>query len=462
MLFCAPCFFPQNSYIYSQTQFSFIMKKYLALVSLLFIYFATFAQNINSAKLDSLFASLAAHHKYMGSIAISQNGTSIYNKAIGKADIETNKDINTESKFRIGSISKTFTATLIFKAIDEKKLTLDQTILKFFPTVKNADKITIANLLNHHSGIFNFTNNPAYLQWNTQPKTREELVSLISERPSNFEPNSKAEYSNSNYVLLSIILEKLYKNPYAAILKEKIINPLKLASTYYGDKINLANNEVNSYSFNGTWNKQIETDMSIPLGAGAIVSNPKDLNKFISSLLDGELVSAESLAKMKTITDKYGMGLTGIPYYDKEGFGHGGAIDGFTSMLYYFPADKLAIAITSNGNTYNNNQILVAGLGAVYNKPFDIPTFKEVTLKAEDLEPYLGIYSAPNFPMEISITKRDNTLITQATGQSAIEMKALSKNTFEFAAAGIILEFNPSLKQMLLKQGGAQYTLTKK
>jgi D-alanyl-D-alanine carboxypeptidase len=397
----------------------------------------------------------------MGSLAISQNGKVIYNKAIGKADIETNKDISTESKFRIGSISKTFTATLIFKAIDEKKITLNQTISKFFPTVKNANKITVANLLNHHSGIFNFTNSPDYLKWSTAQKTREELVSLISANPSNFEPNSKAEYSNSNYVLLSIILEKIYQKPYKDILKEKIINPLKLANTYYGDKINLANNEVNSYSFNGTWKRQPQTDMSIPLGAGAIVSNPNDLNKFIASLLDGELVSSESLGKMKTITDKYGMGLTSIPYYDKEGFGHGGAIDGFTSLLYYFPADKLAIAITSNGNNYNNNQILVAGLGAFYNKPFDIPTFKVIALKPEDLDQYLGTYAAPNFPMKISITKRDNILVTQATGQEAIEMKALSKNTFEFAAAGIILEFNPSLKQMLLKQGGAKYVLTK-
>lgn len=437
------------------------MKKSFALVSLLFLYTTTFAQNINSAKLDSLFVSLAANNKYMGSLAISQNGKTIYSKAIGKADVETNKDINTESKFRIGSISKTFTATLIFKAIDEKKITLNQTISKFFPTVKNAEKITVANLLNHHSGIFNFTNNPDYLQWNTQRKTREELVSLISASPSNFEPNSKAEYSNSNYVLLSIILEKLYKKPYATILKEKIVNPLKLANTYYGDKISLTNNEVNSYSFNGTWKKQPETDMSIPLGAGAIVSNPNDLNKFISALLNGELVSAESLTNMKTITDKYGMGLTGIPYYDKEGFGHGGAIDGFTSLLYYFPADKLAIAITSNGNNYSNNQTLVAGLGAFYNKPFDIPTFKEITLKPEDLDPYLGIYSAPNFPMKIAITKKGNVLVTQATGQGAIEMKALSNNTFEFAGAGIILEFNASLRQMLLKQGGAKYRLTK-
>ncbi|RZL44737.1 MAG: class A beta-lactamase-related serine hydrolase, partial [Pedobacter sp.] len=265
----------------------------------------------------------------------------------------------------------------------------------------------------------------------------------------------------SNFVLLSIILEKIYKKPYQAILNEKIINPLKLTKTYYGDKINLANNEVNSYSFTGIWTKQPETDMSIPLGAGAIVSNPSDLNTFIAALLNGKLVSAESLTKMKTITDKYGMGLTSVPYYDKEGFGHGGAIDGFTSMLYYFPADKLAIAIVSNANNYGNNQILLAGLGAFYNKPFDIPSFKEIALKPEELDQYLGVYSSPNFPMKIAITKKENIIVAQATGQGPLEMKAIAKNTFEFAAAGIVLEFNPAEKQMIIKQGGGKYLLTK-
>ena len=201
--------------------------------------------------------------------------------------------------------------------------------------------------------------------------------------------------------------------------------------------------------------------MSIPLGAGAIVSNPADLNKFIAALLEGQIVSAASLTQMKTIKDKYGMGLTSVPYYDKEGFGHGGAIDGFTSMLYYFTADKLAFAIVSNANNYGNNQILVAGLGAFFNKPFDIPSFKEIALNPEELDPYLGVYASPSFPMKITITKKENILVAQATGQGPLELKATGKNIFEFAQAGIVLEFNPTTKQMVLKQGGGKYLLTK-
>lgn len=437
------------------------MKKFLSFAFTFFLFTSSFAQNFNSANLDSLFNILEANKKYMGNVAVTQNGKTIYAKAIGKADIETGKDANTDSKYRIGSISKTFTATLIFKAIEEKKLTLNQSINSYFPNVKNANKITIGNLLNHRSGIFNLTNDPNYLKNNTKPKSRTELVNIINASPSIFEPNSKAEYSNSNYVILSIILEKIYKKTYPEILNEKIINPLKLKNTYYGAKINLANNEVNSYAFTGIWLKQPETDMSIPLGAGGIVSNPADLNTFIAALLNGKLVTKPNVELMKTIKDDYGMGLTKIPFYNHLGFGHGGAIDGFTSLLFYFPSDQLSVAITSNGNNYENNQILIALLSAYYNKPFDIPSFTEIAVKAEDLDQYLGNYGAANFPMKIAITKKDNVLIAQATGQGPLELKATAKNTFEFNAAGIVLEFNPTSKQMLLKQGGGKYLFTR-
>ena len=439
----------------------FTMKKTISFAILTFIFTCSFAQNFNSKKLDSLFNILSANNKYMGNVAVAQNGKTIYAKAIGKADIEKGKDANTDSKYRIGSISKTFTATLIFKAIEEKKLSHDQSINKFFPNVKNANIITVGNLLNHRSGIFNLTNDAKYLKWNTSPKSRAELINIINTSPSIFIPDSKAEYSNSNYILLSIILEKVYQKTYSEILEEKIINLLKLKNTYYGSKINIANNEVNSYAFTGIWLKQPETDMSIPLGAGAIVSNPADLNTFITSLLNGKLVSTQSVEQMKTIKDNYGMGLTKVPFYEHLGFGHGGAIDGFTSLLYYFPADKLAVAINSNGNNYDNNQILIALLSAYYNKPFDIPSFTEIELKTEDLDQYLGVYGAGSFPMKIAITKKENVLIAQATGQGPLELKATAKNTFEFIAAGIVLEFNPATKQMTLKQGGGKYLFTK-
>lgn len=422
----------------------------------------TFSQTINSSKFDSLFQVLEMKNKFMGSIAISQNEKIIYSKSIGKADLESNKILTKLTKFRIGSISKVFTTVLIFKAIEEEKLSLNLTLDKYFPTIDNAKKITIGNLLNHRSGIHNFTNDSIYLTYNTTSKTEMEMVKIIKDGKSDFEPNTKAEYSNSNFVLLSFILEKIYKKTYGQLVTEKIVKTIGLKNTYIGSKINLNNEECNSYTFAENWVKETETDMSIPKGAGAVVSNPTDLVKFIEKLFSGKLILTTSLDQMKTLKDNYGMGLFQVPFYDKIGYGHTGGIDGFSSALWYFPSDNLSIAITSNGQTYDNNSIVIAGLSSFYNKPFDIPTFINLITKTEELNDYLGEYSSPDFPLKITITKGNLILIAQATGQSSFPLDAVSKNIFEFKAAGIKLEFMPETKQMILKQGAGKYTLTKK
>lgn len=427
------------------------------------LFFGTgYSQKMNTAKLDSLFQILETKDKFMGSIAVSQNGTLIYSKSIGKDDVETNKKATNLSKYRIGSISKMFTSILIFKAVEEKKIALNQTIEIYFPTIENTTKITIGNLLNHRSGIHNFTNDPEYFKYNTEPKSEEQMIEIITKGKSDFEPNSKADYSNSNYVLLSYILQKTYKKPFADILKDKITKPLGLKNTYAGNKINVQNNESNSYRFSEKWIKETETDMSIPMGAGAIISNPTDLTIFIDNLFANKIINESSLKQMITLQDNYGMGIFQIPFYDKKGFGHTGGIDEFRSVLYYFPEDKIAVALTSNGKTYDNNDIIIAALSCYFNKPFVIPTFKNIKLKTEDLDPYLGEYSDAGFPMKIKITKDNLKLFAQATGQSAFPLEATEKDKFEFLAAGIKLEFKPNEKQMILKQGGGAFKLTKK
>ena len=146
-----------------------------------------FAQtNFDKAKLDSYFETLETNNKFMGSVAVSKNGEILYAKSIGFADVDNNVKSTVETKYRIGSISKSFTAVLALKAVEENKLDLDQTIDKWFPTITNAEKITVKQLLNHRSGIHNFTNNPDYLTWNTQPKTEKEMVEIIQRSGSVF------------------------------------------------------------------------------------------------------------------------------------------------------------------------------------------------------------------------------------------------------------------------------------
>lgn len=426
-----------------------------------FISFMGFSQNIDKTKLDAYFDTLANNNKFMGSIAVSHNKKLIYSKSVGFADIEQGMKANKNSKYRIGSISKTFTTTLVFKAIEENILDINQTIDKFFPTIINANKITISQLLYHRSGIHNFTDDKSYLDWNTQPKTEQEMIEIITKAGSDFEPDSKASYSNSNFVLLTYVLEKIYKKTYAKILEEIIIKPIGLKNTYFGKKINTKDYECYSYKYADGWKIASETDMSIPLGAGGIVSTPIDLNLFSDALFNGKLISMNSLKQMETIKNNFGMGLFRMPFYDKFSFGHTGGIDGFGSMFAYFPDDNISFAYTANGINYNGNDVAIAVLSAVYNKPFEIPKFKTYNVTDEELDKYIGIYSSQQIPLKMTITKTDGKLVGQATGQSSFPLEATEKDKFKFEQAGAILEFNPVDKTMILKQGGGVFHFTR-
>lgn len=307
-----------------------------------------FTQDFDRAKLDNYFDALETNNKFMGSVAVSKNGKIIYTKSVGFSDFENNLKATEKSKYRIGSISKTFTAVLVFKAVEERKIALNQAIDKYFPTIKNASKISISHLLYHRSGIHNFTNDKDYFTWNTKAKTEKEMVEIIAKAGSDFEPDSKAQYSNSNYVLLTYILERSFKKSYADLLTEHITRPLGLKNTYLGGMINQKNNECNSYRFIENWELEPETDISVPLGAGGIVSTPSDLVKFSDALFSGKLIKKESLEQMKTIKENYGIGLFQIPFNNSIGFGHTGGIDGFTSIFSNFADANISYALTSN------------------------------------------------------------------------------------------------------------------
>lgn len=436
-------------------------KTILTAVLLLTLGQIGFSQNFDKVKLDNYFTALEENNRFMGSIAISKNGEMVYTKSIGFADVENKVKATENSKYRIGSISKSFTAALILKAIEEKKLDLNQTIDTWFPSIKNSERITVHNLLNHRSGIHNFTDDADYTTWNTKPKTEEEMLETIIKAGTDFEPDSKAQYSNSNYVLLSYILEKTNKKTYAQLLQRDIVNPIGLKNTYVFGKINPNKSECKSYSFAGTWKLEPETDFTVPLGAGAIISTPTDLTKFADALFGGKLLKPESLELMKTIQDHYGIGLFQTPFYDKMGYGHTGGIDGFSSVYSHFADGKISYALTSNGTNLNNNDISIAVLSAIYDKPYEIPDFTTYHLSSEDLDKYLGVYASKEIPLKITITKEGNTLIAQGTGQPSFPLEATEKDKFKFDKAGAKFEFNPTAQTMILFQGGGQIKFTK-
>jgi D-alanyl-D-alanine carboxypeptidase len=431
----------------------------------LFLILQSFAckQTFDKAGLDNFFVTLNKHDQSMGSIAIAVNGELVYKNAIGYSQVNESVKIpaTIKTKYRIGSISKMFTATMIFQLIDEGKLSLKTPLVGYFPQLPNARKITIGEMLDHRSGLHNFTSDSLYSSYMTIHKSEADMTTIFARQKPDFAPDAKAAYSNTNFVLLGYIIEKLTGKTYEEELKERVTSKIGLADTYYGTKANVAKNESYSYDYATQWIQLPETDMSNPGGAGAIVSTPADLVKFINALFAGKLISPADLELMQTMKDNFGMAMFTFPFNDKKGYGHGGSIDGFTSLLVYFPQEKLAIAYTSNGARYSTNDVVKGALSIYFNRPFTLPEFKTITLKTGDLDKYVGKYASTQVPLKIAITKKNTTLYAQGHGPRAIPLEAKGGDKFVYAARNITLQFDTVKSSFLLIQGGVSHLFTK-
>lgn len=441
------------------------MKKFVLtyLLFTLIITATTSAQTPVKAKIDSLLQAASADNQAMGSLSIAHNGSMVYQKAIGFSAVSgaNHTEANLKTHYRIGSISKMFTAVMIFQLLEEGKITLDTKLAVFYPQLPNAEKITISQMLYHRSGLYNFVVDTAYQSYMSKPRTSAAMLSTFAAQPSAFEPDSKAEYSNTNFVLLGYIVENLTGKTYAEVLKQKIARKLGLLDTYYGGKTSTLQNEAYSYVPGNGWQQMPETDMSIPGGAGAVVSTPSDLVKFIDGLFAGRLISNANLALMKTMKDGFGMGIFQISLGAKKAFGHNGDIDGFSSVVGYFPEDKVAYAYCANGIDYPVKDLVNGALKIYFNIPYTIPVFKSPVLTSADLDKYVGNYSSLRVPIKVVVTKKGNVLMAQATGQPAFALKPLDKDKFGYALAGIVMEFRPVFGEFTLKQGGGAFPFTK-
>jgi D-alanyl-D-alanine carboxypeptidase len=421
------------------------------------------------ALLDSFMNHLSTHKQYMGALSVKSGNKDPLSWYSGFSNLEAGRPINKESTFRIGSISKMFTAVMILQLLDEEKLSLSNSLHLYFPEFPKAKEITIEHLLRHRSGIHNFTNDPEYLEYMTIAQTRDEMLAHITAKPFDFEPGEKAEYSNSNYVLLGYIIEQLTSSTYAQQLEARITKPLKLTQTSAGFPGPAGINEVLSYEYSGTrWDKATNTDLSIPHGAGMVISTAKDLNNFIRGLFQGRLIKAETLVKMTTLVEGFGMGIFPIPFGNRMAFGHNGGIDGFSSTLGYFTDDSTSFALCLNGSRFPMNDMAIGALSSYYNAPYEFPDF-ELSAKrfsAEEMVLYEGIYSSLEIPLKIEIKGLDGVLMAQATGQNAFPLTPNGVLDFRFDPAEIKMKFNPSTegKKMLgftLNQTGSLFNFSR-
>ncbi len=312
--------------------------------------------------INNYFNELVENEKFNGAILVSINGKKLINQGFGMSNYELDVPNTSKTKFRIGSVTKQFTAVAIMQLYEKGLLNLDDTLDKYIPNYPKGDKVTIHHLLTHTSGIFNHTSIEGFMK-NIMRNNHsvEDLIEEFKNLPYDFEPGTKFSYSNSGFILLGHIIEKISKKSYKQYLQENIFHKLLMDDSGYDDHIQLIKNRASGYSLEGE-EKILSNcdfiDMSVPHAAGALYSTVEDLHSWNKGLFQGDIISEESLNKMisKHVNakeeDYYGYGI----FIKDVEFGgrirkkvyHGGGIPGFFSSNTIFPTEDVQIIMITN------------------------------------------------------------------------------------------------------------------
>jgi len=294
-----------------------------------------------------------------GSVAVARVDRIVVAKGYGRARLDTATPATAATIYRIGSLTKQFTAALVLQQVAEGRLGLDDPLTKYlpdYPMPTGGRTVRLRHLLTHTSGIHNYTEGDYVTRRATLALTPEALVASFRDAPFEFEPGTRWAYSNSNYVVLGLILERVTGKRYADLLAERITRPLGLTSTFYCGNQPTRPEEAAGYRvLAGRIVPALPIDMSTPFAAGGICSSVVDLVRWAYALRTGRVVPAALYAEMTTpatLADgkrvPYGFGLAIVELDGRLRVGHGGGIHGFVSHLLTFPADDLTVAVLVN------------------------------------------------------------------------------------------------------------------
>ncbi|NMR34335.1 beta-lactamase family protein [Chryseobacterium aquaticum] len=315
-------------------------------------------------KINEYLSYLEKNNALAGEISLFKKGKEIYKRNFGEKNLPDFKSTN--QTYQIGSISKTMTAIMIFKLIESKQLNLTDKLSQFFPQIPNSEKITISQILNHSSGLGDYVESKDKPRWLSKKATDEQIINIIIEQGSQFEPGIKQKYSNSGYYLLAKILEKVSKKSYKENLSEYIIKPLQLKQLYTARE--KPSNTYKSYSFNQKWIRVTDFDFMNIVGVGDIATTPYNLNLIINAVFNRKLVSEESLKAMIPNENRFGKGLAIVPFHSKIFVGHSGGTYGTNSLMIYNGEDDLSISYSLNADRIGiaGNEFVVAILSMLY------------------------------------------------------------------------------------------------
>lgn len=352
---------------------------------------------------------LTAYHKqdlFTGNALIAQNGKIVFSKSYGMADREKNIQNTLNTTFRIGSISKTFTAIVILQLQEKGLLTLDDPLSKYIPEINNADSIKIKHLLSNSSGIRDFIGFVSTSKWSTL-KSYKELITAVAKEPSKFSPGTKFDYSSTNFLLLCAIAEKVTGTEYQKVLDKQIIQKIGLKNTGMDDISRHDKNEAIGYQVSSKqfYNRVEEMNIGILSGAGGMYSSISDLLLFDQALYGTKLLSEKS--KQLLFTPQKGNYALGWEILNEENvlsIGHTGAIDGFKSNLIRFPEQNTTLILLSNYNDIQGFELYKEMRHIALNKPFEMPSHHSfIHLSTDALKKYEGTY-ALNEKMTLTVT----------------------------------------------------------
>jgi D-alanyl-D-alanine carboxypeptidase len=301
------------------------------------------------------------------SVAVARGQELIYSRGHGIAELEFGIEVNGKTLFRIGSVTKQFTAAAIMKLAEQDALSIDDPLTQFLPEYpSNGVEITLRHLLTHTSGVPNYTAlGPTWRDFIALELSHEQLLAYWKDLPLDFPPGTRHSYSNSGYYLLGMVIEKVSGTSYSEFLAKNFFGPLGMARTRYGSNSDLIPNRAQGYLFE---DEHFLNDdligMSQPGAAGALLSTASELVRWQQALVTGQVVSAESYEEMTLpfILDNgdespYGLGLSLADALGRPCVSHGGGINGFNSILIYFPEEELHIAVISNSEQFNAGNV---------------------------------------------------------------------------------------------------------
>jgi D-alanyl-D-alanine carboxypeptidase len=362
-------------------------------------------------RVDAVAKQMLSRHTAGVSVAVARDGRVILARGYGMAKLEHSVAVTPETVFHIASISKNILAAVVLQLVDEGKLRLDDDVTKYVPEAPTQGRqVTVRQLLNHTSGIYSFTSLPNAADNERLELTHEQVLGLIKDRPFDFEPGTRWRYDNSAFYLAGMVVERVTKQEYGAYVREHVFKPLGMSSASLCYARMVVPHLASGYEVDGgALVNAAFVSWKLPFAAGAVCATATDLAKWQAALDSGRVLTASSLALMRTPTTladgtkiDYGLGTRLGSLDGHRVLGHSGGGGGFRVLLESFPDDHLTIVILMNmGDAASPSPVAVApeiaraALGLKKNALLDLP------VPDAELAALSGKYDSDEGPVEI-------------------------------------------------------------